>query len=132
MKIDRFSTANVEAMPARLEPGVLYVSRKFSTAAHLCACGCGEKVRTPLGPTEWSVEELPEGPSLRPSVGNWQKPCKSHYWILRGQVNWSGAWSEAQIEAGRAREARTREEHFAKLTHDRKWYIRFLRWLGFI
>ena len=44
-------------MPQDLRPGVLYVSEEFGAAAHLCACGCGEKVSTPLGPTEWSLEE---------------------------------------------------------------------------
>ena len=59
-------------MPQDLRPGVLYVSEEFGAAAHLCACGCGEKVSTPLGPTEWSLEETGGGPTLRPSVGNWQ------------------------------------------------------------
>lgn len=131
-RTDRFTAVDVETMPKQLLPGMLYVSPKFSTAAHLCACGCGEKVRTPLGPSEWSVERTPEGPSLRPSVGNWQKPCKSHYWILRGEVHWSGAWSEEQIIAGRAKEEHRRQEHFATQAQDRKWYIRLLKWLGLI
>ena len=48
-------------MQKDLQPEVLYVSEQFGAAAHLCACGCGSKVRTPLGPTEWSVEETLEG-----------------------------------------------------------------------
>lgn len=47
----------VHYMPKDLKPGILYVSEEFGAAAHLCACGCGMKVSTPLGPTEWSVEE---------------------------------------------------------------------------
>lgn len=42
----------VHFMPTALEPRVLYVSEEFGAAAHLCACGCGSKIRTPLGPTE--------------------------------------------------------------------------------
>lgn len=57
----------VRYMPKQLEPGVLYVSEEFGAAAHLCACGCGSKIRTPLGPTEWSIEETENGPTVRPS-----------------------------------------------------------------
>lgn len=49
MTIERMRIAAVGFMPAQLEPGILYVSKKYRTAAHLCACGCGEKVRTQLG-----------------------------------------------------------------------------------
>ena len=84
-------------MPKDLQAGVLYVSEEFFTAAHLCACGCGTKIRTPLGPTEWSVEEDPQGPTLWPSVGNWQQACRSHYWFHNGEVVWGDAWSPAQI-----------------------------------
>ena len=84
-----FEMQRVHYMPKELRPGVLYVSEEFDIAMHLCACGCGSKVKTPLGPTEWSVEETKSGPSLRPSVGNWQQACQSHYWINRGEVRWA-------------------------------------------
>ena len=35
----------VQYMPKDLKPGVLYVSEQFGAAAHLCACGCGSKIR---------------------------------------------------------------------------------------
>lgn len=116
-------------MPKHLASGVLYVSGQFSTAAHLCACGCGEKIRTPLGPTEWSVQCTPNGPTLRPSVGNWQKPCRSHYWILNGEVNWSGAWSDSDVLAGRAAEQRRREHYFDQQERARPWYVRVWMWM---
>jgi len=120
----------VHYMPKELEPGVLYVSEEFETAAHLCACGCGSKIRTPLGPTEWSVTETPAGPSLRPSVGNWQQACRSHYWIDRGEIKWSGQWSEAQIEAGRRREHDRRVAYYDALDRQRGGMIaRLWRWL---
>jgi hypothetical protein len=97
---------NVQYMPKVLEPGVLYVSKEFSTAAHLCACGCGNKIRTPLGPTEWSVQATSAGPTMHPSIGNWQQPCKSHYVIWNGEIQWAGQWTAAQIAAGRADEQR--------------------------
>lgn len=105
----------VHYMPKQMEPGILYVSYEFGTAAHLCACGCGAKIRTPLGPTEWSIEEASAGPSLWPSVGNWQQACKSHYVIYRGKVQWAGSWNDTQIKAGRACEEIRREVYYKAL-----------------
>lgn len=124
----RIKLERVRTMPAQLESGVLYVSEEFETAAHLCACGCGSKVRTPLGPTEWRFTDHPEGPSLYPSIGNWQRSCKSHYWIDRGEIEWSTELSPAQIAAGRAAEERRREHYYADLYPDR-WWARVWRWL---
>jgi hypothetical protein len=107
----------VHFMPKELEPGVLYHSEEFETAAHLCACGCGQKIRTPIGPTEWSLEEGDQGPSLSPSVGNWHKACKSHYWITNGQVTWSYAWSDKEIENGRQHEQLRRQAHYEAPTY---------------
>jgi hypothetical protein len=108
----------VHYMPKELKPGVLYVSEEFGIAAHLCACGCGSKVRTPLGPTEWSVEETKSGPSLSPSVGNWQQACQSHYWIDRGEIKWARKWTPEQIATGRQREEERRHAYYDAL--DRK------------
>ena len=38
----------VNTMPSELEEGVLYISIPYRTASHLCACGCGERVVTPI------------------------------------------------------------------------------------
>lgn len=103
----------VEFMPKVLEPNILYVSEKYRTAAHLCACGCGDKIRTPLGPTEWSVASGRRGPSLWPSVGSWQRPCRSHYVIRDGEIHWAGQWSDTQVQKGRLREHLAREAYFA-------------------
>lgn len=104
----------VHYMPKDLEPGVLYYAEEFGAAAHLCACGCGSKIRTPIAPTEWAIEEGPRGVSLCPSVGNWQQPCRSHYWIENGSIRWSGSWSEEEILRGRAQEERRRAEYFER------------------
>ena len=76
----------VDYMPKELEPGVLYVSEEFDAAAHLCPCGCGSKIRTPLGPTDWALEENDNGPTLHPSIGNWQLPCQSHSGSLKARL----------------------------------------------
>lgn len=96
-------------MPAQLEPGILYVSDEFKVAAHLCPCGCGNKVNTPLGPANWKFIERNNEPTLSPSISNWQFPCKSHYWITKGDVKWSyklsseDALESWQFEEGKRR-----------------------------
>jgi hypothetical protein len=125
----RIRLKRVHMMPAQLELGVLYVSEEFETAAHLCACGCGSKVRTPLGPTEWTFTDHPDGPSLDPSVGNWQRPCQAHYWIDRGEIEWSTQWNPQQIAAGRAAEDRRRDAYYSALPHP-TWWQGFREWFG--
>ena len=111
----KFELRKVQYMPTKLEPGILYVAEEFGAAAHLCACGCGAIVRTPLDPTEWSLTETEDGPSLYPSVGNWQEPCQSHYWIERGKVKWAAKWTSGQIDAGRRKEQERRVEYYKTL-----------------
>lgn len=129
-KLTRISLKRVHYIPKTLEPGFLYVSEEFGAAVHLCACGCGTKVSTPLGPTEWSLEETPEGPSLKPSVGNWQLPCQSHYWISEGEVFWGKQWTPQQIKAGRQAEQRRRHAHYRALDQERRNPLRRIwRWI---
>jgi hypothetical protein len=130
MKLSHIKLQRVEFMPKQLEPGVLYVSEKFSAVAHLCACGCGAKIRTPLGPTEWALTGTEHGPSLWPSVGNWQQACESHYIIDRGEIIWCGTWSPEEILAGRQREEQRRKEYYeAKYPAPRGIIARFWKWL---
>lgn len=120
----------VHYMPKVLEPGVLYVSEEFGAAAHLCPCGCGLKVRTPLGPTDWLLEETDKGPTLYPSIGNWQFPCQSHYWIYEGQVVWSVEWTPKQIAAGRRAEEKQRRKYYESLDRGQgKAFRNFWRWV---
>ena len=109
----------VHYMPKEMRPGVLYVSDEFGIAVHLCACGCESKIRTPLGPTEWTLEETDYGPTLRPSIGNWQLPCQSHYLITKGQIVWATKWTPAQIAAGRHAEEVRRRAYYDGLDRRR-------------
>lgn len=104
----------VELMPQGLLPGTLYISISYATTQHLCACGCGNKVVLPLSPADWTMCFDGEAVSMDPSVGNWEYPCKSHYWIEKNQVRWAGRWTPAQIEAGRARDLEDVESYFAR------------------
>lgn len=108
----RFVLQRVHYMPTERAPGILYVSEEFRIALHLCACGCGAKIKTPLGPTEWSIVETERGPSVWPSIGNWQQSCQSHYVISHGEVKWAGKWTPEQIAAGRRSEEERRQAHY--------------------
>ncbi len=118
--MERINLKRVEFMPMSLDAGVLYVSEKYKVAAHLCPCGCGNKVVTPLGPAEWWFSEDEGQPTLYPSLGNWQLPCRSHYWILFGEIEWSYQWSEEQIEAGRENEELRRHFYYEILAKRKK------------
>jgi hypothetical protein len=126
----KLSLQHVHYMPKVLEPGVLYVSEEFGAIAHLCPCGCGSKVRTPLGPTNWTLDETKNGPTLYPSIGNWQLPCQSHYLITEGRVVWCTKWAPEQIAAGRLAEERRSRAYYHRLDRDRNGLLRrFWRWV---
>ena len=129
MKLRTIQVRHVEYMPKQLEPGILYVSRKFGAAAHLCACGCGAKIRTPLDPTEWSLQETASGPSLWPSVGNWQQACQSHYIIEDGKIIWTDKWTPEQIAAGRRGEEERRKAYYAAMYAKQGLFSRLWQWL---
>lgn len=101
----------VKHIPECLEPGVLYVSIEYASAAHSCCCGCGEEVVTPFTPTDWKMTFDGETISLWPSVGNWNLRCRSHYVIDRGRVLESGAKSDARIAAERQRDKAAKERY---------------------
>lgn len=106
----------VEFVPAEREDGVLYISTRYRVATHSCFCGCGRKVVTPLSPAQWALVFDGETVSLVPSIGNWQSPCRSHYWIQRDGVRWAGQWTESQIAAGRERDRLDLERYLSGST----------------
>lgn len=89
MAVNEFELQVVHRVPEDLSPGILYVCFDCNVVAHLCACGCGEKVILPIDPGFWSVKYDGETVSLSPSIGNFQFPCKSHYWIKENMVIWA-------------------------------------------
>lgn len=110
MKTDEYEYQFVEEIPETVLAGVLFVSTDYATAVHLCACGCGVKVVTPLAPSDWSVTFNGVSVGLSPSIGNWSFPCRSHYWIRNGRVIWSTQWTEKKIQANREADWRRKEE----------------------
>ena len=76
----------VQQMPECFEPNTLYISIDCAVAIHLCACGCHNRVITPLAPHLWTLEYNGENVSLKPSIGNYKFPCQSHYFIRKNKI----------------------------------------------
>ena len=103
----------IDSIPKILEDGVIYISETYGTASHKCACGCGKRVVTPLTPTDWEVVRERNGSvSLLPSIGNWDYPCQSHYWISHNRIDWAPQWTRSRIEAGRRFDREQKAAHF--------------------
>ena len=103
----------MEKIPTVLDEGRLYISMEYATAIHRCACGCGLEVVTPLGPTDWKL--IFDGTvSLSPSIGNWNFPCRSHYWLKRDRVEWAGSWTDDQIKLNRDYDIRHKKVLYAE------------------
>lgn len=129
-KLTNIKLLRVQYIPKEPEPGILYVSEEFGAAIHLCACGCGRKVSTPLRPPRWVLEETATGPTLHPSIGNWEFPCQSHYWIRGGRIVWSGKWTAEQIAAGRRAEEAGQLKYFKSRERTRAGICRrFWLWI---
>ena len=121
-----FRLVEVEELPGALEPSVLYWSKEYEISSHLCACGCGDIIYLPIGPVDYSISNDTNGPTLAPSVGNWNV-CNAHYWIVGGRVEWASQLSPQQITTGRVREDARRAAYY-----DRResWWRRLIRRLG--
>lgn len=103
----------VEFIPDVLEHGIIYLSTEFMTASHLCCCGCGNEVVTPISPTDWSVTFDGQSVSLMPSIGNWSFDCRSHYWITKSKIRAAAQWSNEQVEFGR-----THDQYMKKVYYE--------------
>jgi hypothetical protein len=101
----------VEFIPEELREGTIYVSIRFATASHKCCCGCGNKVVTPITPTDWKLIFDGKTISLDPSIGNWGFACQSHYWIRNNRVQWAAQWSKDHVDAGRAHDKYAKDRY---------------------
>jgi hypothetical protein len=105
----------IHHIPEQIEPGVIYISMDYATAAHSCCCGCGEQVVTPFAPTDWELTFDGETVSLWPSIGNWNFDCRSHYIIRNSRIVGAEPWESGSIERGRSRDRRRKEEFYGAL-----------------
>lgn len=93
MRVTKLIPEYVDFIPAveAMKEGVLYISKAFKSTAHLCACGCGNEVVLPYGRRDglfWTLTEKLSGVTMRPSVGSFNLPCKSHYYITDNKIEW--------------------------------------------
>ena len=126
----KFDHKFVKVIPDNLEENTLYISIDYKTAIHICPCGCGSEIATPISPYDWKITYDGENVSLYPSIGNWGLPCQSHYWITNNEIEWAPRWSRKQIECGRERDGFNKKEYFQKkeqksffsFVKRKKWY----------
>lgn len=110
----------VEYIPEDIEDGTIYITIKFRTAVHNCVCGCGNKVVTPLSPTNWQLTFNGESISLYPSIGNWNFDCKSHYWITNNKIRYARLWSDSEISFNRILSIENEKKYFKRKKRSRK------------
>jgi hypothetical protein len=103
MRVHRLEPTFVTYVPRDLEDGRLYISMEYATAVHLCACGCGTKTVTPLSRGGWTLT-FNGAVTLRPSVGNGQARCRSHYLVNDDKVHWLPPIGTAETRAAIARD----------------------------
>lgn len=114
-------------IPADLDEGILYISLDYATAVHLCACGCSAKVVTPFGPADWQL--VFDGTvSLRPSVGNGQLPCRSHYFIRQDQILWAREMTASATKVASERDQAALRNLHAQHGARPAWWRRCTAW----
>lgn len=126
-RAERFVAQIVDAFPSPLQPGVLYVSTAYSTAAHICPCGCGSEVVTKLSPARWKV--IFDGEvSLSPSVASTGLPCNSHYFITRGAVDWRRKLDSSEAALTQAVDRDALHQH--RVPSKSNWFARLRQGIG--
>jgi hypothetical protein len=68
--------------------------------------------------TGWRLIFDGKNVSLLPSIGSWNLPCQSHYFITKNKAVRAPRWTKKQIARGRVREDRVRKRYYAKTEPD--------------
>jgi hypothetical protein len=119
-----YRVEKVERLPPALADNVVYVSEEFEVAALKCACGCGHQVNLLLGDGH-TIHDEGGLADISPSIGVWDAPCRSHFWIHKGRVLWADQWSEADIQSAMERQL---SRHLQGAKMSQPWYKRLARW----
>lgn len=90
----RYSYQAVDRIPKQLSPDVVYHSEEYEIGALLCACGCGHRVCL-LVPDSHQITSSGGLATIHPSISVCDAPCRSHYFIRAGEVDWLPAFSSA-------------------------------------
>lgn len=115
MKRTTITPVFVDFIPEELNEGVMYISETHNTIVHRCCCGCGLEVVTPLSPVDWQLKREGKLITIRPSIGNWNYPCQSHYLITRNKVDWAGRMTKLQIQRVQERDQRDKERYISQI-----------------
>jgi len=115
MKRTTITPVFVDSIPEELNEGVMYISETHNIIVHRCCCGCGLEVVTPLSPVDWQLRKNGQTISIKPSIGNWNYPCKSHYWIINNRVEWAGSISSHKIRQVQDRDRRDKKQYIAHI-----------------
>lgn len=134
----KFTYEKVARIPGQLSEGVIYHNQDFEIAELLCACGCGHRI-TLLVPDGHQISVVGKTPTVTPSILVADATCRSHYFILSGEVEWMSAFSPGQAESVmRLQIARhVAGDRASRSVWDRlrrtilKAWFGILRWMGF-
>jgi hypothetical protein len=94
----KYRYQKVDRTPATLVDGVVYHNEDFELAALSCACGCGHRI-TLLVPDSHQVFDHGGFATVRPSIGVFDAPCLSHFFVTAGDVEWLDAFSQPSAAA---------------------------------
>jgi len=109
-----YSYLAVARIPKALRDGIVYHNQEFQLAALCCACGCGHRIML-LVPDSHRVTSEGGLATVRPSIAVCDAPCKSHFFITVGKVEWLPAFSQAQASN------LMRKQIARHASHDRRW-----------
>lgn len=125
----RYRYQAVDRLPKQLSPSVVYHSEEYEIGALLCACGCGHRVSL-LVPDSHQITSLDGLATIDPSISVCDAPCKSHYFIRAGDVEWLQAFSSAMaattMQRQIARHAR-RDKELVPITRRGRIKARFAK-----
>jgi hypothetical protein len=115
MKQTMITPVFVEFIPDKLDEGVIYISEPCNTIIHRCCCGCGEEVVTPLSPVDWQLKKEGKLITIRPSIGNWNYSCQSHYLVTRNKIEWAERLTQPQIQRVKDRDWKDKEHYISQI-----------------
>ena len=92
-KLQEITPVFTEELPYKkdMEFGKIYISREHEVACFLCPCGCGEVNHISFIKglrNQWTFIEDKGKVTFRPSIGCFDSPCKSHFFITENHIDW--------------------------------------------
>lgn len=122
---EAYQVIESERLPAVTEPYKFYYSPRFQMAALSCPCGCGHRVMLNLL-DQHSCEFVNGLPTVYPSILAADAPCRSHFWIRKGEVVWAEKWSKARVQRVMAAQL---QRHLGKKQAPLTRWAKFMAWL---